>query len=560
MKLKLIKGELQIERTYGEVVIEENNWVIKRAEPHVLMRLKKIFEFIKKYDTENIKIPLTDEYSHELEWFMKRYPMIVSPRDKVHLRGGSKDFVRAINEAEKILRPDYTPRKIEVVGGELRPSQGVAHELIMHVKRVLIGDDIGLGKTYIGMSLLTNPKCLPMVVVCQTHLPAQWMNKIREFIGREPIIHFIKKRSPYTLPPADIYITKYSCLLGWVDAFSILGHKTVVFDEIQELRRSESAKWQAAKVLSDHSEYCVGLSASPVYNYGDEIFNVMQIIKPNALGSWSDFQREWVSGFREVNNPKALGTYLRENHLMLRRTRKDVGEELEPVNILTQYVDPDEKELKKVEDLAKKLAVSALQGGFTQIGQSRRELDIMVRQATGVSKAKAVAQYAKLFLENGEKIILVGWHRKVYEIWNKELADYKPVMYTGSESPKQKNDAIDKFTKGDSNVFMLSLRSGVGIDGLQHYCSTMIIGELDWSPKVHEQVIGRIDRDGQENPVTVVYVLTNSGSDPCIVDLLGLKQSQATGITDPMKAMERVHRDKSRLEMLARSILDKGML
>lgn len=549
-----------VDRTYGEIHLEENDWIIPRAEPHVLIRLKKIFEFIPKHKSTFIKIPFTDQNCHDLQWFMQRYPLAMPDREKRLLINGSKDFVHAINEAEKILSPDYVPRKLEYEGGELRPHQIVAHELIMHVKRLLVGDSVGIGKTHIGMSLISHPECLPMVIVCQTHLPSQWINNIRSFIGKKPKIHFIKKRKPYQLPPADIYVTKYSCLSGWVDTFQILKHKSIVFDEVQELRRSESDKYKSAKTLSEYASYVVGLSATPVYNYGDEIFNIMQIIKPRCLGKWEDFYREWTSGSREIEDPKALGTYLRENHLFLRRTKEDVGQDLGPVNVITQYVDPDEKELKKVEDLAKKLAVSALQGGFSQMGQSRRELDIMVRQATGIAKAKAVAQYAKLFLENNEKIILVGWHRKVYEIWNKELAEYNPVMYTGSESPKQKEDAIEKFTKGNSKAFILSLRSGIGIDGLQHYCNTIIIGELDWSPQVHGQVIGRLDRDGQKNQVTAVYVLTDSGSDPCIVDLLGLKKSQATGIVDPLKAIERVHSDKSRLEVLAQMILEKGLV
>lgn len=83
---------------------------------------------------------------------------------------------------------------------------------------------------------------------------------------------------------------------------------------------------------------------------------------------------------------------------------------------------------------------------------------------------------------------------------------------------------------------IISLRSGAGLDGLQRVTSTVVIGELDWSPKVHEQNIGRVYRDGQKEPCVAYYLVADEGSDPVIADVLGLKEAQATGIIDPDRA------------------------
>jgi CO dehydrogenase/acetyl-CoA synthase gamma subunit (corrinoid Fe-S protein) len=123
-----------------------------------------------------------------------------------------------------------------------------------------------------------------------------------------------------------------------------------------------------------------------------------------------------------------------------------------------------------------------------------RDLDMLVRKATGVSKARGVAAYVKILLENNIPVILAGWHRDVYDIWLNELAEYKPVMYTGTESPAEKEKSKMAFVNGETNLFIISLRSGIGLDGLQQRCSTVVIGELDHSPKVHDQLIGRADR------------------------------------------------------------------
>ena len=44
-----------------------------------------------------------------------------------------------------------------------------------------------------------------------------------------------------------------------------------------------------------------------------------------------------------------------------------------------------------------------------------------------------------------------------------ELAEFRPVLYTGTESAKQKSDAKRAFIVGETDLFMMSLRSGAGL-------------------------------------------------------------------------------------------------
>ncbi|HMJ16609.1 MAG TPA: C-terminal helicase domain-containing protein, partial [Polyangiaceae bacterium] len=87
-------------------------------------------------------------------------------------------------------------------------------------------------------------------------------------------------------------------------------------------------------------------------------------------------------------------------------------------------------------------------------------------------------------------------------------------------------------------VLMMSLRAGAGLDGLQHCCSTVVFGELDWSPAVHEQATGRVFRDGQASPVLAYYLVSDEGSDPVLQTTLGLKRAQLDGVRSPDIALE----------------------
>ncbi len=183
---------------------------------------------------------------------------------------------------------------------------------------------------------------------------------------------------------------------------------------------------------------------------------------------------------------------------------------------------------------------------------------MMMRKATGLAKAPYVAEFVRLLVESGEKVVLYGWHRDVYAVWLERLEGLKPVLYTGTESANQKDEAKRKFVSGETPVIIISLRSGAGLDGLQQVCRTVVFGELDWSPGVHEQCTGRIYRDGQADPVVAYYLLSEDGSDPVIADVLGVKRQQIEGVRDATdELVERLEVDPHHVRRLAEAYLQR---
>lgn len=549
-------------KTYGELIYDadRDRFTILRADPHVCIKLKHTFPRLAQNSVAPFHFSNTTEICADMEWFLYRYPMLIAEATAKRITEGKEFFVQNINELEEIHMPGYVPTQVMLKDGETaRIYQLTGKQTFIKTKRLLIGDDLGLGKSLTAILSLFTPGTLPAVVVVQTHMVNQWkVEQIERFTNLRA--HPIKGTKPYSLPPADVYILKYSCLSGWVDIFTQYFFKTAIFDECQELRIEGSQKYGAAQVLSKSVDYCAGLSATPIYNFGDEIFNVLNLINPMCLGRRDDFLREWGASYgrhSRIKDPQALGSYLREKFLFLRRTRAEVGRELPPINKIVHTVGYDDKEVQKSEDLAKQLAVRVMTGSFTERGEAARELDMLARYTTGISKAREVAQYVRILLENGEPVVLAGWHRDVYEIWLTELAEFNPVMYTGSESATQKEKSKQAFVNGETLLFIISLRSGAGLDGLQHMCKTIVIGELDWSPKVHDQLIGRVDRDGQPEQVTAIFLVSDFGSDPVIINLLGLKASQSHGIINPLTSPAEQFTDESRIKLLAQQYLRK---
>jgi hypothetical protein len=541
-------------RTYGaiEPLPDGKGWRVTDIEPHVAMRLKAIFPRIPRTGRPPFDLVGGPSVDADLQWFLSRYPLRIDPAaaDRMAERKTLFDLQQA--ELSSILSADWRPSAVVGFREGQRPYdyQVQAAELARRTGRLLLMDEMGLGKTVSAIAAIVEQRHLPALVVPQAHLPGQWAEKIAEFTTLRT--HIIKQTKPYELPPADVYICPYSKLAGWIDFAETSGFKSVVFDEIQELRAgTDTAKGRAAKAFAAQAQMVIGLSGTPIYNYGEEIYRIIQFLDEDALGSWIDFLIEWCQHSRQVRDPQALGTFLREQNLALRRTRGDVGHERQFPNIITHEVPYDSDVLAADDALMATLAQQVLRGSFVERGQAARDFDLRLRQATGIAKAPHAAAFVKILLEAGQPVLLCGWHRDVYDIWMRELRRYNPVLYTGTESPRQKNEAKELFISGRSNLMIMSLRSGAGLDGLQKRCSTIVFGELDWSPQVHAQCIARLDRPGQTRQVDAIYLHSDGGSDPSMIGVLGVKASQAQGIVDPLSAPQEQNSDATRIRQLA---------
>lgn len=552
----------------GTIAYQDGEFVIT-CPPHVAIKLRRVFGGAQRLSAGHFTLTASPANAHELEWFRQRHPLDLEPSAAARFAELVATEERKLAALAELERADYTPREFTLALPP-REYQREAADLALRTGQLLIADDLGLGKTVSAICTLTAENALPALVVTMTHLPRQWAKELSRF-APSLRVHRIRSGKPYPLdkikmettwdgkrfkpPPGmpDVLIINYAKLDGWADVLADLC-KTVIFDEIQELRHDGSRKYAAATAISHAMALRIGLSATPIYNYGAEIYSVLRAIAPTHLGTWSEFYDEWCGGANprntqdaakvRVSDPAALGTYLRECGLMIRRTRKEVGRELPSLTVIRHVVECDEDSIKSVADDVAELARRVLERNGTGLEMMRwsGEIDYRMRQATGIAKASAVIDFVRLLVDAGERVVLYGWHHEVYAIWRSKLSRHGVTfaMYSGEESEAEKAESVRRFCAPATDpehaqVLIISLRSGAGLDGLQHVCRTVVIGELDWSPQVMHQDIGRVHRDGQTEPVMAYYCVAEEGSDPVIADVLGIKEAQAVGIIDPDK-------------------------
>jgi hypothetical protein len=896
-------------KTYGELRLDAGEWKLT-AQPHVMMRIKRVFPRIRTTAAGEIAIRDTAEVARDIEWMLTRWPLHLDDHATDYLRKQA-DWHRASERAVQDILAGK-PREGDWIepARPARPYQQQAADIVLATGRLLLTDEVGLGKSFSGLLTLRDPSALPALVVTLTHLPKQWLGELTKafpwLIGHaltNGVVYDPKDRCHGHTP--DVIITSYSKLWKW--QHHLAGQvRTVIFDEIQELRRDDSSRYNAARFIASKANYRVGLTATPVYNYAGEIHNVVNVLAPDALGTREEFIREWsgsltgFSGNVTVGDATGLGAYLRDQGLMLRRTRKDVGREIPEPVVVEQPIATDHQTVddavRDTADIAR--LILSTDADHKDRWKAAGDLDWKMRHATGVAKARYVADFVRLLLESEERVVLYGWHRdcfapgtgvlmydgtaknvedvrvgelvmgpdsrprtvkslvrgagnlyrvlpnkgepwvcsenhilsvrnslggyekltaqqfarrsprwqrdrtlyrseavtfggsrdviepwlvgywigdgsaslkdlrvsssdpevateihqialrhglsvstykslgmhgtsstqqlafssgfrgpknrnrlvahfrslgldgnkripqsyatasiqdrrqllaglidsdghvysgnsvgsasyttidreladevafvarslglaayvktkrttgglsrsdihysvsisgdltliptrigrkqasaragqknvlrsgfqiesagvgefygfevdedhlflladftvvhNCYDIWKQRLHEFNPVMYTGSESANAKEAAVDRFLNGDARVLLLSLRSGAGLDGLQEKCSVAVFGELDWSPGIHEQCVGRLWRDGQDGTVVAYYLVSDAGTDPLMTEVLGLKSQEANALRGDEQLFNSTASSTDRVRRLAAAVL-----
>lgn len=505
-------------------------WTIK-GEPCVTEMAKRLFPGSERKRGE-ARFTANRRIIGEVNWLMQRYPLAVAPRDQAL-------WARALEQArEHILRREEAlklpPRCNPPSGtfaGELRTFQKEGLSFLLANERTLLADEMGLGKTVQALACLAATGDMPALLVVPPHLMRNWESETKRFLrvnGQAPRVCVLKGLKPYAPPEAEVYIMHYLLLRGWKNVLPEMGFRTVIFDEIQELRHAGTEKYSAASLAAERCERVIGLSGTPIYNRGAEIWNVVNILDFHCLGDWESFTREWCDGYGNhiVRDPALLGEHLRREGLILRRTKREVLAELPPKRRLVQEIDADDRVYREL-----MRPVMEMLGSLRALHPDAKERTLLEerisageRQATGVAKAPFVAAFVRALLDSDEKVLLFAHHHAVMDVYKKELASYKPVFITGRESTEAKDTAVQRFMAGQTNLCVISLRSAAGLNLQRATC--VVFGELDWSPAVHTQAEDRAHRMGQKDSILCYYLVAPQGSDRDMQDALGLKVSQ----------------------------------
>ena len=246
-------------------------------------------------------IPDTSHNVQKIKWILERYPMEMLSKSVWQSK-----FPKSRDKKEK-------PKKIERLR-QAMPGKQFRGRLLNFQKEgldfllkssgnALLADEMGLGKTVQTLAYLaTEKQAFPALVIAPLVILPNWKREIEKFLKKKSRNgRFVENQSPTStiirtgksqdLNKFDFYIVNYDLLHKRLGDLSKLNIRTIVCDEVQYLRSKSTKKYSAVKklVALKSVTYKIGLSGTPIYNHGSEIWPIVDILKPNLLGSFKEF-------------------------------------------------------------------------------------------------------------------------------------------------------------------------------------------------------------------------------------------------------------------------------
>lgn len=180
-------------------------------------------------------------------------------------------------------------------------------------KRILIADDVGLGKTieagYILRELRARTTINRVLVLVPARLTTKWKRELEsrfdehfEIVRRQQLLELAQRIERGKEPEPFRWITSYESARAEevIEALERVdpGIELLIADEAHRMRNSEALQHQIGAVLSRSADMAVFLSATPVQNSLDDLWNLLRLLSPEEFGDRATFSQQM-----EANRP-----------------------------------------------------------------------------------------------------------------------------------------------------------------------------------------------------------------------------------------------------------------
>ena len=412
-------------------------------------------------------------------------------------------------------------------------------------KRLLIGDEPGLGKTLQSIGIVDTANAYPTLVICPSSLKINWQREFEKFTDKKAIVLDNATRTswPYLLQMGMFHmaIVNYESLRKYFvydtgkdrafrlkdvvfnDAIKVF--RSVIIDESHRVKDPSAQQTIFTRGIVEGKQWRILLSGTPVVNRAEDLVAQLSI-----MGRLKDFggRGKFLADYGEDGNLEALSRMLYEN-CMIRREKAKVLTQLPDKTRTDLYVEISNREeyLLAQYDLAEYLRQYKECTDFEIRRKMRMEALVKfmaLRSIAAKGKVKQAIDFVRVFLASGKPLILFcSLHEIVDEIC-KEFPD--AVTVTGRDSASAKQAAVDAFQSGAAKLIVCSIKAaGVGLTLTAS--SNVAFIELPWTYADCCQCEDRAHRIGQKDNVTCYYLLGQDTIDSTLYGLIYKKKSIA---------------------------------
>lgn len=408
------------------------------------------------------------------------------------------------------------PHQLQAAQSALRRMRG----------RAILADEVGLGKTIEAGLVLSELRLRGLadrtLIVVPAGLVEQWQEELDRKFGLPSVVPSGGSWADSSDRPVVVASLPAARRDPLRAALTAQPWDLVVVDEAHRVKNPRSASGRLARAL--RARYLLLLTATPVENRLEELFELVSLVSPGLLGTPAEFRARHGGGESMPRGLAALQARTRE--VMIRHRRSEVAVMLPQRLAETVRVTPAPEEGALYQDIVGRVREQARSASSSRLlalrtvaqlaGSSPAAVaptltrlgwdDLALRAANvrSTEKSRMLLTLLRRYLERGEKVVVFTAYKQTLALLQEVLtsAEIPTAVYHGALSRADKERAVNAF-RDDLPVLLATEAAGEGRN-LQ-FCHVMINVDLPWNPMRIEQRLGRLHRIGQEHDV----VLTN---------------------------------------------------
>ena len=422
--------------------------------------------------------------------------------------------------------------------------------------RALLADEVGLGKTVEAGIVLKEYAirglARKVLILTPPALRTQWQEEMREKFSLDfEILRTVRDWASHPFLLASLDTAKRE---PHGTAARAVRWDLIIVDEAHRLKNSASRNWRFVAGL--HKKYMLLLTATPIQNDMDELFNLISLLKPGQLHTYDEYLSRYVATM-DHRVPSRVSELRGRLRGVMVRNRRGISFTLPPRRVHSLPVRLTAQERRLYDDvtafvrdawggpsgrlpLPARLTLIVLQreiGSSTfatahTLGKLEHSplfgFEEQGRLAALRAEADAIrdnvkAEHLRGFLRStDEKVLVFTQYLRTLEYLRRilEADGYRVAAYHGGLPPRVKDEAVRAF-RGDRQIFLSTEAGGEGRN-LQ-FARTLVNYDLPWNPLRIEQRIGRVHRLGQDREVHVVNLWAEDTVEEYLIELLDRK-------------------------------------
>jgi SWI/SNF-related matrix-associated actin-dependent regulator 1 of chromatin subfamily A len=400
--------------------------------------------------------------------------------------------------------------------------------------------EMGLGKSVqaiVAMNTILRYELLPKIlIVCPAVMRLVWRAESQKWLtSLHPSVQVLTSSKQLKQKPLWHAVTIISYDLAATEEFKKWAEPSydmLICDEAHYLKSPKAKRTKAIlKHIWPRAVFKICLSGTPFTNNVIDGYTLFNKLAPYDFPDFWSFANTYShrknNGFgitwEGLKNADKLRTII-NNNFFLRKTKAQVLPDLPPkvyqkITLDKSYAHKLTKEQeaeyeKYYQDLKRLLAGK----DFKRIPPPPVSI-MTVRKEQGLKKVKPIIEFVELLVGQGIPVVLFGIFRDVLTELEEAFKKYKPAVIHGDVSAKKRQEEIERFQAGDTDLFIGQLTAaGVGITLTR--ASDVVLAELSYSPAEISQAVDRTHRISQKNSVTVHYFAVENSVDEKIIDIV----------------------------------------